>query len=153
MLMGVVLMALGAAAAPPPNNPEKAPGSACPRIELRTTGQGAVIPPDRGAGHKDREPVFSAATAGDLEIRLSFAPRLSGRRAVLRLHTPKGHLYQELSVALDSNSPGRGLATARLPVSGTLIVNSSLYGRWSLATHLDGGPEACGSPSLFTITP
>lgn len=140
MLIGIVLLVVGASAQPADKNSH---GSSCPRARIRATGQ---------ASH-GREPVFSAATAGDLEFSLSFAPHLSGRRAVLKIYTPRGHLYQELKVAPEASRPGRREVSARLPVSGTLIVNSSLYGRWSLETHLDGSPERCGEPSLFTITP
>jgi hypothetical protein len=156
MLMGIVLLAIGAASAqargdeaPQPaaiEAPQPAgPALGCPRVEIRATGQEGQA---RGA--------FSAATAGDLEFRLQFTDRHSGRRAaraVLRVYTPKGHLYQELSVRLPASRPGRREVSARLPVSGTLIVNSSLYGRWRLETHLDDSLRPCGPPRLFTITP
>lgn len=41
--------------------------------------------------------------------------------------------------------------TARLPVAGTSITTSSLYGRWSVEPYLDGEAAACGPAARFTI--
>ena len=40
---------------------------------------------------------------------------------------------------------------ANLPVAGTSITLSSLYGRWSVQSYLDGQPAPCGPVSRFTI--
>ena len=40
---------------------------------------------------------------------------------------------------------------ARLPVAGTSITLSSLYGTWSVEPYLDGEPEPCGPATKFTI--
>jgi hypothetical protein len=40
---------------------------------------------------------------------------------------------------------------ARLPVAGTSITLSSLYGTWSVQTYLDGQAEPCGPETRFTI--
>jgi hypothetical protein len=40
---------------------------------------------------------------------------------------------------------------ARLPVAGTSITLSSLYGTWSVQPYLDGKPEPCGPAVRFTI--
>ena len=40
---------------------------------------------------------------------------------------------------------------ANLPVAGTSITLSSLYGRWSVQSYLDGQPAPCGPISRFTI--
>jgi hypothetical protein len=40
---------------------------------------------------------------------------------------------------------------ARLPVAGTSITLSSLFGTWSVQAYLDGRPEACGPATRFTI--
>lgn len=55
--------------------------------------------------------------------------------------------------------PVRGDATARtqyavkasLPVAGTSITLSSLFGRWSVQPYLDGRPDPCGPATRFTI--
>jgi hypothetical protein len=41
--------------------------------------------------------------------------------------------------------------SARLPVAGTSITQSSLYGRWTVESYLDDGKEPCGSATRFTI--
>jgi hypothetical protein len=40
---------------------------------------------------------------------------------------------------------------ARLPVAGTSITLSSLYGTWSVQPYLDGRTEPCGPATKFTI--
>ena len=40
---------------------------------------------------------------------------------------------------------------ARLPVAGTSITQSSIYGTWSVQAFLDGQAEPCGPPTRFTI--
>jgi hypothetical protein len=41
--------------------------------------------------------------------------------------------------------------TALLPVAGTSITLSSLYGRWTVQAYLDDQPEPCGPAARFTI--
>jgi hypothetical protein len=40
---------------------------------------------------------------------------------------------------------------ARLPVAGTSITQSSIYGAWSVQMFLDGQAEPCGPTTRFTI--
>jgi hypothetical protein len=40
---------------------------------------------------------------------------------------------------------------ARLPVAGTSITLSSLYGSWTVQAYLDGQPSTCGPATRFTI--
>jgi hypothetical protein len=47
---------------------------------------------------------------------------------------------------------GHGAVRANLPVAGTSIVASSLYGRWKAEAFLDSGLAACGAPARFVIT-
>jgi len=42
---------------------------------------------------------------------------------------------------------------ATLPVAGTSIVSSSLYGRWTAVAYLDGSTEACVAPRAFRLRP
>jgi len=52
-----------------------------------------------------------------------------------------------------STSAGRGYqVSALLPVGGTSIMTSSLYGRWKVVPHLNGSQKACGKATLFSIT-
>jgi hypothetical protein len=41
--------------------------------------------------------------------------------------------------------------TSRLPVAGTSIMTSSLYGKWKVVPHLDGDLRPCGAASSFSI--
>ncbi len=41
----------------------------------------------------------------------------------------------------------------RLPVAGTLITASSLYGAWKVIPYLDGLSKPCGSPVTFILDP
>jgi hypothetical protein len=42
--------------------------------------------------------------------------------------------------------------SATLPVAGTSIVSSSLYGTWAAAAFLDGSVSSCGPDARFVIT-
>ncbi len=91
-------------------------------------------------------------------LELQFETQLLGRpkreRSLeLRLYTPRGFLYQVLETKAD---PGRGKARrfeARLPVAGTSIMASGLYGRWRVVPHLHGEREPCGPSRSFVIQP
>jgi hypothetical protein len=96
---------------------------------------------------------FSAT--GILELR--FGTRLSGgpkqeRTLRLRVYTPDGFLYQVLSVPVAAQRGRRGVE-ARLPVAGTSIMASGLYGRWRVEPRLDDSSEPCGAGRRFTIRP
>jgi hypothetical protein len=105
---------------------------------------------------------FSAAKTDDLEFLATVLPHVRGSHQLdLRIFTPRGHLYQTLAVPFAAPSgPVRGrrmppkplVVSARLPVSGTLIMTSSLYGRWRVVPHLDGASEPCGRELRFEIT-
>lgn len=45
----------------------------------------------------------------------------------------------------------RATVTLTLPVAGTPIVNSSLYGNWTVRAYVDGSPSACAT-TPFKIT-
>ena len=109
----------------------------------------AVVSPEtpKAKGHR-----FSAGTILDVEFRTSVSRRVGGsHRLRFRVYTPKGHLYQELSVPFVANGSARSPVTARLPVGGTSITTSSLYGRWRVVPHLDDFLKPCVSPTRFTI--
>lgn len=90
-------------------------------------------------------------------LELRFEARLLGHRErrrhtlKLRLYTPGGFLYQVLAVPVDAD--GRERLEARLPVAGTSIMASGLYGRWRVVPHLDESPDPCGPGRRFTIRP
>jgi hypothetical protein len=107
--------------------------------------------------------------------------RLGGDHTVeLRVFGPGGHLYQSLMVPFSSDSARagqqrvledyprpvtvelvgktsyKGVEYSRIdlmmPVGGTSIVTSSLYGQWRVEAFVDGNAVACGRATTFTIT-
>ncbi len=71
----------------------------------------------------------------------------------LRVYTPDGFLYQVLETR---SAPLRGPGSrfeARLPVAGTSIMASGLYGRWTVVPHESGRREPCGRGRSFVIRP
>lgn len=125
-------------------------------------------------------PAFSATRILDLEFRAFLRRRLQGQHTLqLKVFTPRGHLYQVLTVPFTApgHHPGkrqvdgypqpvdeqearlvrlegahRHQVSATLPVAGTSIMTNSLYGQWRVEPYLDGEPEACGPPQSFAIT-
>ncbi len=137
---GVSATGSNTAGANGPSAPRVRP-AACTLVEIRSD-----------VGHRDRER-FSATRI--LELR--FAARLSGGPKLehtlrLRLYTPGGFLYQVLAVPV---AAGRGhrVVEARLPVAGTSIMASGLYGRWRVEPRLDDSSEPCGRSRHFVIRP
>jgi hypothetical protein len=127
--------------------------------------------PHRRQRASRRAPEFSASQILDLEFRVLLPPSLNGNHQLeLKVMTPKGHLYQSLSVPFSDQNEGeqeggresRGrrsrrtrslAATATLPVAGTTIVTSSLYGKWHVEAYLDGAQTVCTPPQSFVIEP
>jgi hypothetical protein len=108
-------------------------------------------------------PSYSAARAQDLVFATVLLPSTPGEHQLgLRLYTPRGHLYQTLTVSFTVPTPPASkhalpplpvLLTARLPIADTPIVESSLYGSWRAVPHLDAAAEPCGRAHDFEITP
>jgi hypothetical protein len=113
-------------------------------------GHVSVSSPDRPQWRRDR---FSASRTLDLRFLLRMRNEGGDNHLVrFQVLTPKGHLYQEIQVA---NRPERGRrashVSAQLPVAGTFISTSSLFGRWRVVPYLDDEPEPCGRGAVFTI--
>lgn len=97
-----------------------------------------------------------------------------------RVYTPLGNLYQSITIPI-TNDPkragerhrvpgypdlipvqvlqtinhggGRGsFATVTLPVAGTPIVSTSLYGQWRAEALVEDEIAPCAQPAFFTIT-
>ena len=137
---GVGPMGSNAAAANGPSAPRVRP-AACTLFEIRSD-----------VDRHDRER-FSATRI--LELR--FSARLSGgpkreHTLRLRLYTPSGFLYQVLAVPVTAGR-GHRPVEARLPVAGTSIMASGLYGRWRVEPQLDDSSEPCGRSRHFVIRP
>jgi hypothetical protein len=58
---------------------------------------------------------------------------------------------QELAAARTPSGQRGYRVSARLPVAGTSIMTSSLYGKWKVIPHIDGSLRACGAPTVFSI--
>ena len=144
----VVMLALGAAA--PPSHLVAAPpfrGGQCPSVAVSS----AETPGERVR--------FSAASVVDLKFQLFPGGGPEGPHTLtFKVYTPSGHLYQELSVPFRAGWPARSRSprgprlTARLPVVGTAITTSEIFGGWRVEPHLDGSPRPCGSATRFQIT-
>ena len=122
---------------------------------------------------------FSARRILDLRFGTFVRRPADGSHLVeLKVYTPRGHLYQTLSVPFASAGTPRGLRTvegearplpkqvatgtslpgtrpyevgATLPVGGTAITSNSLYGKWRVEPYLDGA--VCGPSATFEIRP
>jgi hypothetical protein len=117
-----------------------------------------------------RDP-FSVRKTLDLQFRMRVRTRDEESHVVsFRVLTPNGHLYQELQAPPevkknkendDDDRDDRGdhddhdrrmsRVSARLPVAGTFIVTSSLFGQWRVVPYIDDDPEPCAAPSVFRI--
>lgn len=125
----------------------------------------APTPPgERAARRRNLE--FSAREILDLQLLVLLpledpdAPA-AGRKIELKLFTPKGHLYQTISMT-DSPADPPGASrrrrryetlTANLPVAGTTIVNNSLYGTWKAEAYVEGETAPCAKGRRFVIHP
>ena len=97
---------------------------------------------------------FRATRILDLEFEtLVFGRTRRERSLQLRLYTPQGFLYQVLETTLDPERRRKRRFESRLPVAGTSIMASGLYGRWKVVPHLDGRHEPCGQARSFVIQP
>jgi hypothetical protein len=129
------------------------------------------------------EPPFFTARIIELSFEIELSPPISGSHVLeIDLFTPNGHRYQTLTAPITdsitkANSPTsvqgypdplparlllkgnskRGVesqrATLRLPVAGTAILTSSLYGEWGVKVRLDQVEISCGELRSFTIPP
>jgi hypothetical protein len=131
------------------------PGSSrCQSVWVTAPGSGGPTP-------RARKPLqFSASNVVDLELRV-VVPTSAPAVVELKVFTPNGHLYQELSVSsaqssVPSGSTRRSRSTtlkALFPVAGTTIVNNSLYGTWKVEAYFAGERSACAKPRAFVIKP
>jgi hypothetical protein len=176
MLVVSTLIALAQVASTPaavarPPREVPAPAGSCAAI--------VVTAPE--AGSSARTKAFSATKILDLQLAALLRTRLQGDHTLeMKVYTPKGHLYQVLTVPFSGAAAGaartrlvegypqplpeqamtavrhegvrRYSISARLPVAGTAIMTSSLYGRWRVDAHLDSALEACASKT-FTLQP
>ena len=120
-------------------------------LRKRLTGEHVIhlkVYTPKGHLYQQIDVPFSGAVtaAGATGAEVASAPRM---RRVDGYPQP----LAEQSLVAVKTSAGRGYqVTARLPVAGTSIMTSSLYGKWKVVPHLDGSLKACGAATAFTIT-
>jgi hypothetical protein len=150
----------------------------CARLEVSSGAAPARVV---GSVVAPAEPSFSVARILDLTLTVLLPAALDGEHVVeLRVFTPDAQLYRSMAVpfargarpnavravegyarpvpqqALGQVSRGsRPFATvsAALPVGGTDIVSSGLYGRWRVEAYLDGAQGRCGPAAVFNLRP
>jgi len=128
------------------------PGANAPSAPLDRPLACSALAIRSDADSRDRDR-FSATRI--LELR--FGTRLAGQprrdhTLRLRLYAPSGFLYQVLAVPVAAGRGHRRIE-ARLPVAGTSIMASGLYGRWRVVPQLDDSSEPCGAGRSFVIRP
>ncbi len=97
---------------------------------------------------------FRATRVVELEFELELLrPRSVEKAPQLRLYTPDGFLYQVLETEEVRHRSAARRFRARLPVAGTSIMQSGLYGRWRVVPHASDAREACGYAQGFVIRP
>jgi hypothetical protein len=120
----------------------EAHGCGCGVVDVSSTA-------DRRHWARER---FSARRTESVAIRLRM--RTAGGDAHLvrfQVLTPKGHLYQELRATERPDGRRSKYVSADLPVAGTFIATSSLFGRWRVVPYLDDDAEPCAAGAVFTI--
>jgi hypothetical protein len=130
-----------------------APGANAPSATHERPALCTVVEIRSDRDHHDRTR-FSATRILELrfETRLSGPPKRE-HTLRLRLNTPSGFLYQVLAVPVGAGRNGQRRVEARLPVAGTSIMASGLYGRWTVVPQLDDSSEPCGPGRHFVIRP
>ncbi len=117
----------------------------------RTCGNIEVSSPNRPRARER----FSATKTLDLQFEMRLRDREDddeGPHVVtFRVLTPKGHLYQQIATEQRQVNRRVSRVSASLPVAGTFITTSSLYGRWRVVPHLDDDPEPCAAGAVFSI--
>jgi hypothetical protein len=107
-----------------------------------------------GERPRAREP-FSVRNTVELQLRMRLRTRDDEAHAVtFHVFTPEGHLYQQLQVSdvVDEDDNDRvSRVSARLPVAGTFIATSSLFGTWRVVPYIDDDTEPCAAPSVFRL--
>jgi len=123
-----------------------------------------VFDPDapRTSPRRAREmPSFSASAILDLEFQIRLHRMARADRVEVKFFTPEGSLYQTLSAPVSPSSPADGerprashpVVSVTLPVAGTTIVSSALYGVWRVEVHLDGDQRPCARALELAIRP
>jgi hypothetical protein len=102
-------------------------------------------------GTTERRPAEAgdAAPAEAVATRVEAEPTRAEPAAATRVEPEAAAAHTE-PVAAAGHTRGQSVS-ALLPVAGTSITQSSLFGRWTVEPYLDDEAEACGPPARFTI--
>ncbi len=93
----------------------------------------------------------------DLAMPFSWSRPVRGPRGeapeaeVRTVGFPRGVPVQQLGASADGRGRRRHSVRARLPVAGTSITMSTLYGRWMVQAYLDDHTRSCSPARRFTI--
>ncbi len=93
----------------------------------------------------------------DLAMRFNWPKPVRGERGdepeaeVRTVSFPRGVPVQQLGASADGRGRRRHSVRARLPVAGTSITMSTLYGRWMVQAYLDDQARPCSPARRFTI--
>ena len=165
----VLALALGlpslAAARERPDGPRDATArKSCLRVGVRALGDGPEA--------FRRSTTISATEVEDLEIGIRLPPGAAEEGLVrFRLFMPSDFLYQQLDVPYTSDdepgerrlrgyplpakehramasADGQRQVTVRVPVGGTAIQTSSLYGEWRVEAFVDDEEEPCATTTF-----
>lgn len=137
-----------------------------------------VTSPQQPPRARQRGP-FSATRILDLRFGTQLVrPPVDSHVLALKVYTPRGHLYQTLTVPFAPSGQSKGErhvdgyprplpeqeakpvkyeggpayeVSATFPVGGTAIMSNSLYGSWRVEPYLDG--VVCGESVRFDIRP
>ncbi|MCU0479571.1 MAG: hypothetical protein MUE92_12685 [Chloroflexi bacterium] len=107
-----------------------------------------IAVPFVAAATPDREARRARARSGAAARATSLPP--PAPRAVAGYPRPL-EVQRLVPVRGDAASPVQYEVASRLPVAGTSITTSSLFGRWSVEPYLDGQATPCGPAVRFTI--
>jgi hypothetical protein len=104
----------------------------------------APAPDPRGGGHAQQKKTSGGEARAEADAASPpprYVPGFPHPLPVQRLRPVAGGANVGTQYELD----------ARLPVAGTSITLSSLYGRWTVQPYLDDQPDPCGPAVRFTI--
>ena len=143
----------------------------CPRIEISSVEQPEIFD----------MPKYSATKTTDLKVHVVFPDQFKEDHVIsLKFRTPAGHLYRQIDVPVTHEVGRQGTQTVRLPgypypvevavpeisriagqvapsievrlpVGGTSIATSSLFGQWQVTGMIDGLEQRCFRPVSFGI--
>ena len=156
---------------------EVVPVMGAPREEPPESGLGR----DRDAGKPGGQAGFSASEVLDLRLEVELTGDIPAFGLLrLELVSPNGHLYERQLVPVSTDAERADTSTAvdgypfplevqtlrpgeaegalegavfTLPVAGTAIASSGLYGHWQARLTLDGEPITCEKAFGFVIRP